>query len=282
MTDAENPGTKVLCGYTLSCPPPMRYRMSAPRWIDKLRGLLGREDEASVDPAAQEQAGGAPVAASHSPEVRPSAPPIQPTLVRHNPAPAAASPQVQPQPRPAPPPRAPRPSGPQPKQIDGRALAEMALKQIGLSGSHFLQHASKNGLKSTPGLDHDIGLLLMSYTVVAAAMRFKHGEAASDALRGLRVNMKPALLAALRKHYHKMQSNEEKLGANMVASVDQMLAAADSVNPGGARPFENLYARLANGFGGEASPDDLHARFGGILSELCTKAGDALANAPTL
>lgn len=238
--------------------------MSAPKWIDKLRGFLLREETPAGTPAETNPA------ESAQPNAGPAAPAPQ--------EPVAKAPVRPVPPRPAP--------GPVIPTLDSRKLADMALKQLGASGNAFLQQAQKSGKKLTPGLEHDITLLLFGYTLSAVALKAQHGDAAAEALRTLRGNMKTALLAVLRKYYHKANMAEDKLGANMVTQVDEILAAADTTNAaiggqlGSSQAFEPLFKRIVPALGEGASEADVQTHFGQMIRDQYARVSQALANAP--
>lgn len=130
-------------------------------------------------------------------------------------------------------------------------------------------------------MEHDLALMLTGYVIVNVSMRAKHGEAAQEAQRLTRANMKTALLSVLRKHYHKAAADELKLGANMVNYVDEMLTAAEAANTAmleqvlkGNLKFEGLTARLATTFGTDA------AKFEKFLGDQYTKVSAAIAVVP--
>lgn len=235
--------------------------MSAPRWIDRLRGLIQREES---PPAA------APVSVVPASVEAPSEPPVE-----------SAPAQLR-----TPPLRPSRPYSPPVKVIDSRAFADASLRQVATTGDRFVQFVGKQGLKIAPGLDHDLALMILSYSLVVVSLRHQHGDKATEAHRILRTNMKAALLSVLRKHYLKSQTDELKLGANMVTFVDELLAGADvqaetmaaAVREQRATPFEPLYAQLVAPFGGEGG--DPHQRYGSFLAEQFTRVNQALATPP--
>lgn len=242
--------------------------MSAPRWIDRLRGLIQREESATP-----------PTVASTSPDIPP---PPATELAVVTPASRSVTPAAQI----TPPLRPSRPYSPPVKVIDSRAFAEAGLRQVATTGDRFVQYVSKRGLKVTPGLDHDLALMIMSYSLVVVSLTGRHGEKAAEAHRILRTNLKGALLSVLRKHYLKSQTDELKLGANMVTFVDELLAGADvqaqgieaAVRAGKPAPFEPLYAQLVAPFGGEGL--DAHASYAPFLSEQFARVAQALENPP--
>ncbi|MBX3023156.1 MAG: hypothetical protein KF799_15880 [Bdellovibrionales bacterium] len=234
--------------------------MSTPRWIDKIKGFLQRETDATTTSVATPDSVPTPAGRTVSP-------------------PAADAKPAATIPAPPPPKRtAPRPVIP---TLNARALAELALKNIAGTGSQIVQFAQQNGLKATPGLDHDLALVMTGYSLTSISMKAHHGEAAQEAQRFTRTNMKTALLSVLRKHYAKSNTDEMKLGANMVTHVDEVLSAADADNNAlltqmqNAGPrFESLAARLAAIYASEAG------RFEKLLADQYAKVSQSIALAP--
>lgn len=220
--------------------------MSAPRWIDKLKGLLQREP----DPKGGELTS---VGSSAAPEPARPAP-----AVVHTPVAAAIAPAYTPAPSPAPQPVAvkpKRPAAPPIPTINSRALAEFGMKQVAAVGTQLVQFGQVSKFQATPGLEHDLALILTGYVMVIVAMRVNHGEASQEAQRITRTNMKAVLLSVLRKSYAKANTDEAKLGANMVVYVDDLLDGADSVIAAlqegvknGAPKFSDLSGRLSAPF----------------------------------
>lgn len=225
--------------------------MSAPRWIDKLRGFLQKD---SSDPA--DTAGNTPAA---TPVESPAA--VPPAAAPADPPAAHVSP-----PRPAPRPRpAPVPT------VNSRALSELALKNIAVVGDQLLKFSKQSGHTPQPGLEHDIALLMTGYGLVFAGVKAEYPDNSQEASRLTRGQLKTALLGVLRKHYQKMNTDEMKLGANMVALVDEILTTAESAQ---APRFEVLASRLTATFGAS------NEAFEKFLSEQFARIRPSLASAP--
>ena len=79
---------------------------------------------------------------------------------------------------------------------------------------------------------------------------------------------------------------EDKLGANMVNYVDEILAAADTTNAAilaqlnSGQPFEPLYKRIAPAFGEGATESDIKSSFGELIAGQFTKVSQGLAHPP--
>lgn len=291
--------------------------MTAPRWINKLRGLLQRDDNMPPDTTVETSAAdgssepapalnasetttenGAPAppqATVSAPElpIEAESSPWTPKSTATAPAGSTSSAET-PAPAPAPAPSVwtPRPRAPRvdARIVDAHALTAQALELISSIGNQLVMRARQERWKTQVGLDHDTALLLLGYNLIGIATRARHGEAGAQALRLVRGQLKSALLSALRKEYQRSKNDELALGENMVTTVDAWLTAAEllqaelaprvqDANNGELAP---LYAKLKTAFASDLNEEQLQTRFAPLLAQFFGQVRSTIERIPYL
>lgn len=243
----------------------------AKNWVDKLRGWLQREDESGETVEAFSNS-----PAQELKSATPEPEPVTPTTINS----VSENPRMQPNPINLHP--RPQPALELRKVMagDSREQADWAFRQIAFVGQELMKLAKQANLPAGDDLGHDFALLKIGYALTSLAFRSQQTHPSLEATRNQRATIKGALLAALRKDYHRHAVEENKLGASMISLVEQELnaleadvsTALENIQAKTGSPCQIFIKHLSPAFGSEAelaaSPQMISA-IDGLYLKIC-------------